>query len=98
VNSIYASGAPTKNYTTTQNAIIDILEERKLELGYEGHRYVDLKRLRAISNTGIERNSLDCGGAAPCELAPSDDRFTMPIPLAEMNANRSMVQNPGYGG
>jgi len=96
VNARYASGAPTKNYTTTQNAIIDILNERKLEFGFEGHRYVDLKRLRAISNKGVERNSLDCGGAAPCELAPSDDRFTMPIPLAEMNANRAMVQNPGY--
>jgi len=97
VNARYAAGsAPTKSYTTTQNAIIDILEERKLEFGFEGHRYVDIKRLRAISNTGIERSSLDCGGAAPCELSPSDDRFTMPIPLAEMNANRVMVQNPGY--
>lgn len=97
VNARYAAGtAPIKNYTNLQNAIIDILEERKLELGFEGHRYVDTKRLRALSNQGIERSSLDCGGAAPCELSPSDDRFTMPIPLAEMNANRNMVQNPGY--
>lgn len=88
--------SPVKAYTNLSNAILDILEERKVELAFEGHRYVDLKRLRAVSNTGILRNPLDCGGAAPCELSPSDDRFTMPIPLAEMNANSAMVQNPGY--
>jgi starch-binding outer membrane protein, SusD/RagB family len=97
VNARYGTNLPpVKAYTNLSNAILDILEERKVELAFEGHRYVDIKRLRAVSNTGILRNPLDCGGAAPCELSPSDDRFTMPIPLAEMNANRNMVQNPGY--
>lgn len=97
VNARYVTGfAPVKSYTNLQNTIIDILEERKLELGYEGHRYVDIKRLRSISNVGIERNSLDCGGAAPCGLAPSDALFTLPIPLSEINSNRAMVQNPGF--
>ncbi|MEX0596163.1 MAG: RagB/SusD family nutrient uptake outer membrane protein, partial [Candidatus Paceibacterota bacterium] len=91
-----AGTAPTKSYSTLNGAILDILTERKLELAFEGHRYVDLKRLRAISNTGVERSPLDCGGAAPCQLAPSDFRFTMPIPLSEINANTSAEQNPGY--
>lgn len=96
VDSQGVSLAETKSYSTLSDAILDILEERKLELGYEGHRYVDLKRLRAISNVGIERNPLDCGGAAPCELSPSDNRFTLPIPITEINANSAALQNPGY--
>lgn len=96
VDTRYGAAQPTITYANLNEAITDILAERKIELGYEGHRYVDIKRLRSITNTGIVRNSLDCGGAAPCDLPVSDDRFTLPIPLIEINANGSATQNPGY--
>lgn len=82
--------------TTFLNAANTILAERFIELGYEGHRYVDIKRLRNVTNVGIVRNSSDCGGGVPCDLAVSDHRFTLPIPTREMDQNPNMVQNPGY--
>lgn len=89
------TGGPTTAdvYTTLQQAANAILDERFVELAYEGHRYVDLKRLRNVTNTGIVRDPADCGGAAPCELSVSDRRFTLPIPQAEMDTNSNMVQN-----
>lgn len=85
-------------YPNMQAAAIKILAERNLELGYEGHRYVDLKRLRFAANMGIERNSLDCGGSVPCSLGITDRRFVLPIPVAEMDTNPAMQgqQNPEY--
>jgi len=41
------------SYTGTQAAIVDILRERRLELAYEGHRYLDVKRLRTITGSGF---------------------------------------------
>ena len=83
-------------YNTMSDAATAILAERNLELAYEGHRYVDIKRLRFDVNIGIVRNSLDCGGAAPCVLGISDKRFVLPIPLAETSTNGLMVQNLDY--
>lgn len=92
------SGAstPVDVYANLQQAANAILAERFVELAYEGHRYVDIKRLRNVTNVGIVRDPADCGGAAPCELGVSDPRFTLPIPQAEMDTNANMVQNNGY--
>jgi hypothetical protein len=89
------SGAstPIDTYSSLLQAADAILAERFVELAYEGHRYVDIKRLRNVTNTGIVRDPLDCGGAAPCLLPVSDNRFTLPIPQAEMDTNGNMVQN-----
>lgn len=84
------------SFTNLVDAIDEILLERRLELAYEGHRYVDLKRTRSITNEGLERNIADCGGATPCSLASSDYRWTFPIPLAELNGNTNITQATGY--
>ena len=77
-----------------------ILDERRIELAYEGHRWKDLKRLGVRGNRGILRNDEDCGEAInnACSLDPTDFRFTMPIPLSEINANPIVAeqQNDGY--
>ncbi|MFN3908410.1 MAG: RagB/SusD family nutrient uptake outer membrane protein [Flavobacterium sp.] len=97
VNARFGSfSAPTISYNNLQSALLEILEQRNLELGYEGHRYVDLRRLRNLTNTGIERNPLDCGSGIPCGLGISDHRFTMPVPLSSITNNPNMIQNPGY--
>lgn len=92
------SGAstPVDTYANLQQAATAILAERFVELAYEGHRYVDIKRLRNVTNVGVVRDPADCGGAAPCELGVSDPRFVLPIPQAEMDTNSNMVQNIGY--
>jgi len=83
-------------YSNLVEAISDIAFERRLELCYEGHRYVDLKRFRNILNEGMTRDPLDCPGSIPCGLSVNDRRWTFPIPLEELNGNANMVQNPEW--
>lgn len=57
-----------------------ILDERELELAFEGQGLWDAKRLR-----------LTVDGKAW-----NDDKLTFPIPLREKNVNPALEQNPGY--
>jgi hypothetical protein len=85
--------SPALSYATQAEALTDILYERRIELAFEGHRYKDLKRF----NEGWIREANDCFGAAPCSLAATDHRFTLPIPLEEIQANSNINENnPGY--
>ncbi len=96
-DSRYIGGSPAVSYGTTDIALRDILLERRRELAFEGHRYVDLKRLGGELNVGIDRDSRDCASfSAPCNLPANDYRFTLPIPRSEINANPGIEQNPGY--
>jgi hypothetical protein len=83
-------------YANTNEALTAILAERRIELAYEGHRYLDIKRLRNVLNIGLTRETIDCPDGA-CTLPQGDFRWNLPIPLPELNANDAMVQNPGYG-
>ena len=66
---------------TQANAIIAILNERRLELAMEGDRWPDLVR------TGRVQSVL------PAVLA---FQTLYPIPLNELDVARGLVQNPGY--
>lgn len=57
-----------------------ILDERELELAFEGQGVWDAKRLR-LTVDGNAWNS---------------DKMTFPIPLRERNVNPNLEQNPGY--
>jgi len=83
-------------YSSLFNAIEDIKFERRLELCFEGHRYVDIKRYRNILNIGMNRDASDCPGSIPCGLQVTDRRWTFPIPLEELNGNANMVQNSNW--
>ena len=57
-----------------------ILQERSLELKFEGHSFRDKKRNRmAIGSLSFDANEL-----------------VYPIPQREMDVNQALVQNPGY--
>jgi hypothetical protein len=84
------------SFGSQQEAFAAILDERRIELVFEGHRWKDLKRLGALAGRGIERDAIDCAINGACSLPVSDFRFTMPIPLVELNANNNIQQNPGY--
>jgi hypothetical protein len=89
--------APSTTYNTLQQALADILLERRKELAFEGHRYLDLKRIGAEAGENVSRNSVDCASfSAPCDLLSTDYRFTLPIPRSEVNANPTIQQNPNY--
>ena len=40
-------------YGSLAEAIQDIVDERRLELCFEGHRYLDIKRSRGVLNQGL---------------------------------------------
>jgi len=92
----FGSDQTLPNYANQQEAFADILKERRIEFMFEGHRYKDLKRLGARAGKGIERDAIDCAINGACSLPVSDFRFTVPIPLVELNANPNIQQNPGY--
>jgi hypothetical protein len=83
-------------YANQTEAFGGILDERRLELLFEGHRWVDLKRLGTKGNRSIDRDMKECSILSGCTLDPTDFRFTLPIPLAEVTANTGIQQNPGY--
>jgi len=86
-------------FENAQAAWKAILDERRLELCFEGHRYIDLKRLGAAAGvSGVDRYVRDCSPYNACELSITDYRFTLPIPLDEINGNNAIQgqQNPGY--
>jgi hypothetical protein len=83
----------------TGPALYNAIElQRRLELSFEGARFFDIKRL----NLPIQRSSFGdradgTGIAATVKtVAANSNLFQLPIPLAELNANPKIVQNPGY--
>jgi starch-binding outer membrane protein, SusD/RagB family len=74
----------------------DIILERRKELAFEGHRYWDLVRLNLPVVRNNSTNNYALVPPADLMLSPTDPRRIFPIPQAEINANKNMVQNPGY--
>ena len=98
-NYIIGAVVPTPSYANATAAFADILTERRKELSYEGHRYIDLKRLGADAGvTGTDRDATDgdnSNATSPLNILLGDYRFTLPIPQAERNIN-NIPQNDGY--
>ncbi len=97
------SPQPLLTFSSTAEALGAILDEKRVEFAFEGHRYRDLKRIGVQANRGIDKDPTDCiqfvGSTANCELPATDYRIrALPIPLQEINANPgiSAQQNPGY--
>lgn len=66
----------------------DILNERRKELCFEGHRRMDLLR----NGLNLRRP----GMANVAESAPGQDRVIFPVPVNELDLNPNLVQNNGY--
>lgn len=94
-------GSPQTALTlnSRQEALAAILDEKRLEFCFEGHRFRDLKRIGVDANRGVDRDPTDCNfQSGACTLDADDFRFTLPIPIVEINANPGIgaEQNPGY--
>ncbi len=91
VNKIRLRANPNATPITSsgQQLLNDIEREKRIELMFEGHRLWELMRKKK----GVFRN--DCTSVI-CEIPYPNDRFILPIPQAELDANKNMVQNPGY--
>lgn len=82
--------AATTLSLTVKAALIDaILLERRKELAFEGNLLFDLLRKKKdvtrIDATAVNKN-----------LTTNDNRLIMPLPANTVNANKFMIQNPGY--
>lgn len=94
------SGIDMPTIANSQDAFKAILNERRVEFAFEGHRYLDMKRLGAKAGSpGFTRYSKDCVINGACNLPVTSYKMTFPIPIGEMNGNKSLTpadQNPGY--
>lgn len=89
--------------TSQQEAVKMVLDERRIELAFEGHRFVDIKRLGITANSGIDRHPVDYSSvssnypaANPSNMPLTSHKWALPIPQSELNVNPNIVQNPGY--
>lgn len=84
------AGLPTWTIASfaSKQALVDaILNERRKELCFEGHRRMDLLR------KGLPLRS---SGPTAGISKPGDDKVVLPIPQRELDINPSLVKNPGY--
>lgn len=93
LNLIRQRSLPTApDVTATGQALLDeIAIERRIELGYEGHRIHDLMRnqqdvVRVDATTSADFQAYPC------------DYCILPIPQPETDTNPNIAQNTGYGG
>jgi starch-binding outer membrane protein, SusD/RagB family len=87
------TGYTHTNIPLQADLITEIYLERYKELCYEGQRYFDLRR-RSLP---INRDLSDIGGILTSQnLTPTEFRYILPIPIQELQANPSIVQNAGY--
>lgn len=76
---------------TGAQVLEDILTEKRKELAFEGQRFFDLLRLKRSWTKIKNQNPL-----LTVSVAPGNIGSLLPIPQAELDANKSMTQNPGY--
>jgi hypothetical protein len=72
----------------------DVLNERRLELAFEGQRWFDLVRNGKVLTVLNTLNSRD-SGRLPMDVI-SEAKTLLPIPQPQIDKNPSMAQNPGY--
>jgi len=87
------------DYGDINEALTAVLNERRIELAFEGHRYIDLKRFNADLGLQLDRDPIDCDRFNACTLPANEFfKFTFPIPQIELSGNSVIrdQQNPGY--
>lgn len=73
---------------------MEIRKERRVEfLAQNEYRWIDLKRYADITHS---RTLEFFGETYEITIAPNDFRYSLPIPLIEVQENPNMVQNPGW--
>lgn len=72
------------SFSGTDAWIEAVLNERRKELAFEGHRRMDILRLGRSLRPGSTGTNF------------GDTRTVLPIPQREIDINSSLVQNPGY--
>lgn len=110
VREIHGGLPPLSNNLSQTDMLTRIMQERKVELAFEGHRFWDLRRWKIAEQTlnnkyfhGMkitEENGLKKYEVFELKNVPKQvflpKHYLMPIPLTEINKNKNLVQNPSY--
>lgn len=75
------AGLSEKKGLDKESVLLAIENERRFEFAYEPHRWFDLVRT---------------GRAAAVLSVTNPAKYLMPIPISQINADRTTEQNPGY--
>ncbi|MBX9806506.1 MAG: RagB/SusD family nutrient uptake outer membrane protein, partial [Flavobacteriaceae bacterium] len=96
VNKVRTRAGIAATSASSQSIAIDkVLEERLMELAFEGDRWFDLKRMgKAIQVLSQQKDGK--GNVLPFATNINQNRLLWPIPQDKLDANVLLVQNPGY--
>lgn len=81
--------------TSAQDVGLAILNERRLELAFEGERWYDLLRYGGDYTISL-MNSQQDGNGNNLNYKVNKNKFLFPIPQTEIDNNSNITQNPGY--
>lgn len=99
--NLVRSRAGLPNITTTVQATLRdvIAKERRIELAFENHRWLDLvrtgKAIEVMTAYGTKMKQ-QFSYLGPETYNVTAQRFIFPIPFDEIAINKSLTQNPGY--
>ncbi len=96
VNQVRArAGIAEISASNQADAIDKVLQERLMELAFEGDRWFDLKRMdKAIQMLSQQKDG--SGNVLPYASNINQNRLIWPIPQDKLDANALLNQNPGY--
>ena len=96
VNQVRArAGIASISASSQSDAVDKVLEERLMELAFEGDRWFDLKRMgKAIQLLSQQKDGN--GNVLPFASNINQNRLLWPIPQDKLDANALLTQNPGY--
>jgi hypothetical protein len=96
-------GLPILTATSKADMKTKILNERRLELAFEGERWYDLVRAGVCTTVMNSLNEVKytCDGGTQSDPISinyncTNDKWLCPIPQLERDANPNLTQNPGY--
>nr|WP_308571896.1 RagB/SusD family nutrient uptake outer membrane protein [uncultured Prevotella sp.] len=81
---------------SSQSAMIEaVLNERRLELAFEGQRWFDLVRNGKVEEYMNGLNKRDSGRLPQVKLFDKNS-YLLPLPQTALDQNQNLIQNPGY--
>jgi starch-binding outer membrane protein, SusD/RagB family len=90
LNDLMAVRDPSTAYSSTGTQLkVDIINERRKELAFEGDRYFDLNRLQWNVVRTLQFTT-------PQTILFTDTRRVAPIPQTQTLTDPNCIQNPGY--
>ena len=87
--------SPNPARSRTSSMITAMLNERRLELAFEGQRWFDLVRLDKVEEVMNAVYAKDSGRKSQV-YAFDKNSYRLPIPQSVIDANDKIEQNPGY--